>query len=89
MVYEIPTPSDAILTALKAAAITEEDATRYFDNYTTFVKHRIEIREDLDGEWVAALNGRIEHAPTYEQLMDMIRWQPNWERAYYEHVGRI
>ncbi len=88
MRYDIPTPSDAILAVLEAGVITEEDAKRYFENYTTFVKHRIEIREDYDGEWVAAVNGHIEHAPSYEQLMSMIRWLPHWEQAYYEHVGR-
>jgi hypothetical protein len=42
--------------------------------------------KNYDGEWVAALNGRIEHATSYEHLMSTITQMPNWEQAYYEHV---
>lgn len=89
LTVHVPTLPEALLTLLEAGMIGEDEAKRYFANFKTFEANVCTIKAQYDGQWAAALNGRIYHAPTQPALMTTIAQHADWQQAYYEHVGRI
>ena len=80
-------PRDVISALLSQGLISKEDANRYLENYEYFEKQRRKIEHDYLGKWVASVNRHIHIADDLSALRELIHDEPDWNRAYVEHVG--
>lgn len=63
-----------------------QDAAEYRANAQFFEEKRADIRHEYLTQWVAALNKRLYHQPSYRELEAELQDQRDFRYAYIEQV---